>query len=93
MLSRECAWNVVQEDHQIDHWSIVVADVKQHARKRTICVVRVRTLRYSCESCLSMHCAHRRYSLALLCAVTVRRSAHYMHLLNILDGGRSDRTH
>ena len=36
---------VVQEDHQIDHWSIVVADVKQHARKRTIWVVRVHTLR------------------------------------------------
>ena len=45
MLSRECAWDVVQEDHQIDHWSIVVADVKQHARKRTIWVVRVHTLR------------------------------------------------
>ena len=38
-------WDVVQEDHQIDHWSIVVADVKQHARKRTIWVVRVHTLR------------------------------------------------
>ena len=37
--------DVVQEDHQIDHWSIVLADVKQHARKRTIWVVRVHTLR------------------------------------------------
>ena len=63
MLSRECAWDVVQEDHQIDHWSIVVADVKQHARKRTIWVVRVHTLRYNCESNLNMHCAHRRDSL------------------------------
>ena len=49
---------VVQEDHQIDHWSIVVADVQKHARKRTISVVRVHTLRYSCKSCLNMHCAH-----------------------------------
>ena len=45
MLSRQFAWDVVQEDHQIDRWSIVVADVKQHARKRTIWVVRVHTLR------------------------------------------------
>ena len=59
MLSRECAWDVELEDHEIDHWSIVVADVKQHARKRTISVVvRVHTLRYSCKSCLNMHCAH-----------------------------------
>ena len=58
MLSRERAWDVVLEDHEIDHWSIVVADVQKHARKRTIWVVRVHTLRYSCKSCLNMHCAH-----------------------------------
>ena len=58
MLSRQFAWDVVQEDHQIDHWSIVVADVQQHARKRTMWLVRVHTLRYSCESYLNMHCAH-----------------------------------
>ena len=58
MLSRERAWDVVLEDHEIDHWSIVAADVQKHARKRTISVVRVHTLRYSCKSCLSMHCAH-----------------------------------
>ena len=58
MLSRERAWDVVLEDHEIDHWSIVVADVQKHARNHTISVVRVRTVRYSCESCLSMHCAH-----------------------------------
>ena len=45
MLSRQFAWDVVPGHHQIDHWSIVVADVKQHARKRTIWVVRVHTLR------------------------------------------------
>ena len=45
MLSRQFAWDVVPGDHQIDHWSIVVADVKQLARKRTIWVVRVHTLR------------------------------------------------
>ena len=55
MLSRECAWDVELEDHEIDHWSIVVADVQQHARKRTTWVVRVRTLRYSCESFLFEH--------------------------------------
>ena len=48
----------LQEDHEIDHWSIVVADVQQHARNRTMSVVRVHTLRYSCKSCLNMHCAH-----------------------------------
>ena len=58
MLSRERARDVVLEDHEIDHWSIVVADVQQHARNRTISVVRVHTLRYSCKSCLNMHCAH-----------------------------------
>ena len=92
MLSRECALDVELEDHEIDDWSIVVADIQQHARKRAMWVVRVHTLRYSCMSCLNMHCAHRRYSLALLCVVTVRRSAYYMHLLNILGGGRSDCT-
>ena len=50
MLSRECAWDVELEDHGIDHWSIVVADVKQHARKRTIWVVRVHTLRGTAAS-------------------------------------------
>ena len=58
MLSRERAWDVVLEDHEIDHWSIVAADVQKHARNRTISVVRVHTLRYSCKSCLNMHCAH-----------------------------------
>ena len=58
MLSRERAWDVVLEDHEIDYWSIVVADVQKHARNRTISVVRVHTLRYSCKSCLNMHCAH-----------------------------------
>ena len=58
MLSRECAWDVVLGDHQIDHWSIVVAEVQQHARKRAMWVVRVHTLRYNCESNLNMHCAH-----------------------------------
>ena len=58
MLSRERAWDVVLADHEIDHWSIVVADVQKHARNRTISVVRVHTLRYSCKSCLNMHCAH-----------------------------------
>ena len=58
MLSRECAWDVELEDHEIDHWSIVVADVQKHARNRTTSVVRVHTLRYSCKSCLNMHCAH-----------------------------------
>ena len=58
MLSRECAWDVELEDHEIDHWSIVAADVQQHARKRTMWVVRVHTLRYSWESYLNMHCAH-----------------------------------
>ena len=58
MLSRQFAWDVVQEDNQIDHWSIVVADVQQHARNLTMWVVRVHTLRYSCKSCLNMHCAH-----------------------------------
>ena len=58
MLSRERAWDVVLEDHEIDHWSIVVADVQKHACNRTISVVRVHTLRYSCKSCLNMHCAH-----------------------------------
>ena len=75
MLSRECAWDVVLGDHQIDHWSIVVADVQQHARKRAMWVVRVHTLRYNCESNLNMHCAHRRDSLTLICAMTARRSA------------------
>ena len=45
MLSGQFAWDVVPREHQIDHWFIVVADVKQHARKRTIWVVRVHTLR------------------------------------------------
>ena len=58
MLSRERAWDVVLEDHEIDHWSIVAADVQQHARNRTMSVVRVHTLRYSCKSCLNMYCAH-----------------------------------
>ena len=58
MLSRERAWDVVLEDHEIDHWSIVAADVQKHARNRTISVVRVHTLRYSCKSGLNMHCAH-----------------------------------
>ena len=58
MLSRECAWDVELEDHEIDHWSIVVAELQQHAHNRTISVVRVHTLRYSCKSCLNMHCAH-----------------------------------
>ena len=40
MLSRECAWDVELEDHEIDHWSIVVAEVQQHARKRAMWVVR-----------------------------------------------------
>ena len=75
MVSRECAWDVVLGDHQIDHWSIVVAEVQQHARKRAMWVVRVHTLRYNCESNLNMHCAHRRYSLTLICAMAVRRSA------------------
>ena len=44
MLSRERAWDVVLEDHEIDHWSIVAADVQKHARKRTISVVTVHTL-------------------------------------------------
>ena len=48
MLSRECAWDVELEDHEIDHWSIVVAEVQQHARKRAMWVVRVHTLRYNC---------------------------------------------
>ena len=75
MLSRDCAWDVELEDHEIDHWSIVVAEAQQHARTRTRWVVRVHTLRYNCESVLNMHCAHRRDSLALICAITARRSA------------------
>ena len=75
MLSRECAWDVELEDHEIDHRSIVVADVQQHAHTRTWWVVRVHTLRYTCESNLNMHCAHRRDSLTLICAMTARRSA------------------
>ena len=75
MLSRECAWDVELEDHEIDHWSIVVADVQQHVHTRTWWVVRVHTLRYNCESNLNMHCAHQRDSLALICAITARRSA------------------
>ena len=58
MLSRECAWDVELEDHEIDHWSIVVAEAQQHAHTRTRWVVRVHTLRYNCESNLNMHCAH-----------------------------------
>ena len=38
MLSRECAWDVELEDHEIDHWSIVAAEVQQHAHTRTIWV-------------------------------------------------------
>ena len=77
MLSRQFAWNVVLGDHEIDHWSIVVAEVQQHARKRAMWVVRVHTLRYNCESNLNMHCAHRRYSLTLICAMKVSRSAYH----------------
>ena len=58
MLSRDCAWDVELEDYEIDHRSIVVAEQQQHARNRTMSVVRVHTLRYSCKSCLNMHCAH-----------------------------------
>ena len=86
------ALDVVLEDHQIDHRSIIIAVVQQHARTRTWWVVRVCTLRWGWESCLNMNCAHRGYSFTLIRAIQVSRSAHNMYLLNILGGGRLDCT-